>query len=912
MAKSPEPNAGPLPQDHAARIAQKLSDGHLALFVGAGLSHLAPAKDGSDRRLPLWMALTRQVAAACHEDPADYGDDPLDLFDAVVYGQERYTLEQAVRDALDDRPFDPAAAHHALAGLPWASVLTTNYDSLLDRVFGEKPVFEEQDYDRLALRQDKVPRLFALHGTLERPHTLTRDDYRLWADQHPRAFAHLKQLILEKTVLFVGYSLSDPHLDSLLALVRAMTRGREKRLYAWMWRLPEGKAKLLDRRDKIEAVSLEGKDAWAAAFGQLKDALATLGEPGAVATAPVVADPYAYERAQYVAAIEARYGVANLQGLYQWGAGYARDDVRLSEIFVEPDLETSKSLRAHRSDPDDDGTSGAETELETLGQALKDRESDRSVRGAEGRSPASRVKDRETRLLVVGAPGQGKSTLLRHWLLDAAMLWRDQPKARPLPVYVRLSDWEAERGPPEGRLRTYIRARLPLLAEIGGPAVDDWLAGPVLWLLDGVDEVRDPHERERLREEIQAIAQQRAGDRWVVATRPAGEPAVGLAPGWARAELPALSDRQIEDVLARWGQVLAQKEGLALDHRAMAQSLRKDTGLRDLRGNALLLTLAVLFYKSRRRLPDDRWEFYDAAEEALRDAWVRHRGRHAGAALPGDYLPTLLEQLALAGMREGQVFFSRERLERETRALLTSRGYTGGEQDRETGLFLRAAQDLIGVLIEQGPERFGFLHLTFQEFYAARALVKRSGEAPAVIRRFWDHPDWKELWPLYALGVQSDPSRYEALFEIILSDEHPLDSHLHRGKRACLRLAGLGPTPSPEPVKDVVRWAQAVLCERGSLLFEILASLSGWERSLPSDLREALLARLGDEDWLVRSAAVGALSGSAGEASVREALLARLGDESSSVRSAAVGALERAISAEKQRREDEGEPPGSV
>ena len=263
----------PLPPKHADILAQELLHGRLVLFVGAGLSRLAPAKDGGDRRLPLWKELTEQVAQACQENPADYNSDPLDLFDAVVYGQQRFKLEQAVRTALDDKAFQFSTAHEALKELPWAAVVTTNYDSLLQRLLDEEPVYEEQDYDRLTMPSGQQPRLIQIHGALRRPHTLTRDDYRLWPEQHPRAYRHLEQIVLEKTVLFVGYSLSDPHLDSLLAVVKKITAGREKRLYTWMWRLPDGKAKLLDRRDKIEAISIEREEEWATAFGQLHAAL---------------------------------------------------------------------------------------------------------------------------------------------------------------------------------------------------------------------------------------------------------------------------------------------------------------------------------------------------------------------------------------------------------------------------------------------------------------------------------------------------------------------------------------------------------------------------------------------------------------------------------------------------------------
>ena len=78
---------GPLPDQHAKILAQKLVDGQLAMFVGAGLSRQAIVRDGSGRRLPLWKELAEQVAKTCHEDLADYGGNILDLFDAIVYAQ---------------------------------------------------------------------------------------------------------------------------------------------------------------------------------------------------------------------------------------------------------------------------------------------------------------------------------------------------------------------------------------------------------------------------------------------------------------------------------------------------------------------------------------------------------------------------------------------------------------------------------------------------------------------------------------------------------------------------------------------------------------------------------------------------------------------------------------------------------
>jgi SIR2-like domain/NACHT domain len=680
---------GPLPDQHAKILAQKLADGQLALFVGAGLSRQAIVKDGSGRRLPLWKELAEQVAKARHEDLEAYGGNILDLFDAIELGQSRFTLEQAVRAVLDDAAFDPSPAHRALAELPWAAVYTTNYDGLLGRMLNADPVFEEEQYDRLQLSADRRPRLFHVHGTLAKPHTLTREDYRLWPEKHPRAFRDLEHVILNKTVLFVGYSLSDPHLaDGVLPTVRKITAGREKRLYAWMWKTPQNQVQLLDRRDKIKAIPIQGDEDWAAAFRQVADALGKV-ERASGAAVGAAADPFAYDRQQYFAAIDARYGIANLQGLYVSGAGYARSDVLLSEVYVEPDLVVSPS--ALGTTLGQDGFTDASATIEAafkiaiaaavskaasgkgrrdaLSAALKKRAEDEHET-ATRRERSSQVMAREARLLIVGAPGEGKSTLLRDHLLQGTARWRERPTEHPFPIFVRLADWEAEGGASDGRLFRFLGSRLPAMGEIGSKAVEQWFRGQVLWLLDGIDEIRDAGERLRIVEEVKATSAVRIHDRWIVSTRPAGEPRGGLDAGWTRAVLPSLSEAQVEGVLARWGSVLKTKEGLPLDAPQVARDLRKDPGLRQVRTNALLLTLAILFFKTRKRLPHDRWEFYDAADKSLTDAWVRHRISSAEDYLPGDYLPDLLERLALSGMENGHVLFERETLKKETRAVL--------------------------------------------------------------------------------------------------------------------------------------------------------------------------------------------------------------------------------------------------
>jgi HEAT repeats len=164
-----------------------------------------------------------------------------------------------------------------------------------------------------------------------------------------------------------------------------------------------------------------------------------------------------------------------------------------------------------------------------------------------------------------------------------------------------------------------------------------------------------------------------------------------------------------------------------------------------------------------------------------------------------------------------------------------------------------------------------------------------------LIARYWDHPDWREVWPLYALAVQGEPAKLQHLFQTILASGDDLDAQLFRPQLACLGLAGLGRAPLPPVIGPVLHWAVEVLKRTAYPLFEIMHRLAAWERRLTSELRSAALARLADDDWSVRRAVVRALAAAVDDREVREALLTRLGDAVEYVRQSAAVALSPAM-----------------
>lgn len=276
---------GPLPAEHVQQLVRLLADDQLILFVGAGISRQAVARDGGKKRLPLWGELANKVAAASGEKLSDYNGNLLDLFDAIAANKTRADLEEAIRKAIPEAAFDPGPTHLKLAQIPWHIVYTTNYDNLLSRVLREpNPIDEEKEYEWLRRAPAQRPKLIHLHGSLSSMGTLTGTDYSTWHDRNPQASTVLRGFALNKSLLFIGYSFNDPHLRELFAWLESVTQGRGKRHYAWMWNLSPQYSRLMDKRDRVEVVNFTRDEQWHKAFEQIIQALPKRRKLAGVAT----------------------------------------------------------------------------------------------------------------------------------------------------------------------------------------------------------------------------------------------------------------------------------------------------------------------------------------------------------------------------------------------------------------------------------------------------------------------------------------------------------------------------------------------------------------------------------------------------------------------------------------------------
>ncbi len=207
-----------LPDYGALRQVQKalwkIGEVHgAAVMVGAGFSRFADRASDTTLIAPLWSDFRDAMSKDLYPN-GDGTSQPLALAEEFRAALGPTALENLIRDRVRDREWSPAEMHRRMLALPWADVLTTNWDTLLERSVESNP---DLTYDIVLISADiartSSPRVVKLHGSLPSngPFIFTEEDFRTY----PRKFAPFvnlaRQVLLENELCLVGFSGDDPN-----------------------------------------------------------------------------------------------------------------------------------------------------------------------------------------------------------------------------------------------------------------------------------------------------------------------------------------------------------------------------------------------------------------------------------------------------------------------------------------------------------------------------------------------------------------------------------------------------------------------------------------------------------------------------------------------------------------------------
>ncbi|NNJ12951.1 NACHT domain-containing protein [Chloroflexales bacterium ZM16-3] len=270
---------------------------------------------------------------------------------------------------------------------------------------------------------------------------------------------------------------------------------------------------------------------------------------------------------------------------------------------------------------------------------------------APGQSIRTVFEQAGSRLLILGAPGGGKTTTLltlAEQLLDAAQA----DSFLPIPVVFQLSTWAVARPALADWLVTELKERYKVPPKVGTA----WIAtGEILPLLDGLDEV-GPTDAERAAC-IQAINAYlgETGAQAVVCSRTAE---------YARLSARLSLESAIEVQPLDTAQIDGYLSGFAASLSGLRAAVAKDATLSDLAASPLLLSVMALAYRDT--LADDLvGQERKAAYARLWNDYVQNRFALERADAPTDphQLRAWLIWLARGMITHGQQVFYIEYLQ---------------------------------------------------------------------------------------------------------------------------------------------------------------------------------------------------------------------------------------------------------
>ena len=358
------------------------------------------------------------------------------------------------------------------------------------------------------------------------------------------------------------------------------------------------------------------------------------------------------------------------------------------------------------------------------------------------------------KLIVLGKPGAGKTTFLKHLAMQCI---NGEFEAERLPLFVNLKQF-AENPDRLGLLAFMSHRHLKSqITALNQDELDRHVvqlkqilgAGRALILLDGLDEVTQA-EHDWVLREIRVLSEAFHDNHFLMTCRVAAWEYTFEQ--FTEVEIADFDLAQIQTFARQW---FANKP---MQPHTFLRCLAQQPHLAELAVTPLLLTLLCLAFESSGALPSSRSELYREGIETLLKKWDASRGIHRDQVytrLSPQRKEDLLGQIALSTFRRGEYFFRQPDLEQTIADYIRNLPEASDEPavlSVDSSLVLHSIEAQHGLLVERAKHYYSFSHLTFQEYFVARELVFNSANLSKTLSetvvQYSQNPQWREVFLL--------------------------------------------------------------------------------------------------------------------------------------------------------------------
>jgi len=338
------------------------------------------------------------------------------------------------------------------------------------------------------------------------------------------------------------------------------------------------------------------------------------------------------------------------------------------------------------------------------------------------RNEGMEVANNSARLLILGKPGAGKTTFLKHLAVDCS---NGKFQSNLIPVLIELRKIRSM----EWNLLDALSEELSVDSQKTQTLLEE---GRLLILMDGLDEVPTNSFRRNVQEQLRSLAQEpkHSGDRFILTCR---TQIIDVIPqGFTSVEVADFDDEQVKKFVENWFGASGRNEGeIAQQWKAFSDATERNPALNELKVTPVLLSLMCLVLQDAGELPSQAALLYRKGIRLLLEKWNDRKeipeweiGKEVYRKLDPEQKEALLTEIAARKFENpgNFVLFEQADLARQIANFLNLANAREGEA------VLKAIEAQHGLLVERADELWSFSHLTFQEYFTIQWLTQLSPE----------------------------------------------------------------------------------------------------------------------------------------------------------------------------------------